>query len=154
MTALVGQTLLPDAQEAGTGGEHELEALLAVLTASDTLSLHAGDRTAEVPDPLRQVLHTALTNLLAGTAVTIATQRTQLTTQEAADLLGISRPTVVRLLDTGEIPSTRPGRHRRVELADVLEYQRRLRDQRAHALAELAEPEDIDSDAGGFISTR
>lgn len=147
------QTLLP-----GTSGERSgedgLETLLTVLRASNHLTLRAGDRSAAVPDELRQMLYTALTNLLAGTAVTITPHRTQLTTQEAADLLGISRPTLVRLLDTDEIPSTRPGRHRRIQLADVLAYQRSLRNRRVHALAELAQPEQVDSDANGFIPTR
>lgn len=145
------QTLLPDTDG---GGETRLESLLTVLKASGGLTLHAGDHAAEVPEVIRQILESALANLVSGTAVTISPHRTQLTTQEAADLLGISRPTLVRLIDNDEIPSTRPGRHRRIQLADILAYRRRIRSQRAHALTELAEAEDADSDVGGFITTR
>lgn len=49
-------------------------------------------------------------------AITVAPTHTVLTTSEAADLLGISRPTLVRLLEAGEIPYEQPGRHRRVRL--------------------------------------
>lgn len=61
-----------------------------------------------------------------------------LTTQEAADLLNISRPTVVRLLTDGEIPYTMRGRHRRVLLRDVLDYRERTRREQRQALDEMA----------------
>jgi len=62
-------------------------------------------------------------------ALTIAPLDQRLTTQEAANFLGISRPTLVKLLGQGEISYERPaaGRHRRVRLNDVLDYQRRKR---------------------------
>ncbi len=63
---------------------------------------------------------------------------TMLTTQEAADLLNISRPTLVRLLADGEIGYTMRGRHRRVMLRDVLDYRERTRRERRHVLDRLA----------------
>ncbi|UOT04941.1 excisionase family DNA-binding protein [Rhodococcus opacus] len=53
-----------------------------------------------------------------------------LTTQEAAELLGITRPTLVRLLEAGKISYSSPGRHRRVELADVLAFRQHERARR------------------------
>lgn len=82
--------------------------------------------------------------------------RTVLTTQEAADLLGITRPTLVRLLEAGKIPYTSPGRHRRVELSDVLEFQQGERARRSQVFEEMAHEEPLDpGDAvDGFVSTR
>ncbi|MEO6116882.1 MAG: helix-turn-helix domain-containing protein [Pseudolysinimonas sp.] len=62
----------------------------------------------------------------------------QLTTQAAADFLGISRPTLVKLLESGEIAFELRGRHRRVTLRDVVDYQNRSRVERGAALGELA----------------
>ncbi|WP_430478729.1 excisionase family DNA-binding protein [Streptomyces sp. P11-1] len=75
--------------------------------------------------------------LAVGKAVTVAPVNTTLTTQEAADLLGVSRPTFVKILDEGGLSYTRPGRHRRVLLADVLDYKEARRSQRRQGLDEL-----------------
>ncbi|HJP78745.1 MAG TPA: helix-turn-helix domain-containing protein [Pseudonocardiaceae bacterium] len=72
-----------------------------------------------------------------GLAVTVAPHQTVVTTSEAAQMLGISRPTLVRLLEAGEIPFEQPGRHRRIRLADVLAYQARARRARAAHLDEM-----------------
>lgn len=77
----------------------------------------------------------------AGKAITVAPLDQRLTTQEAANFLGISRPTLVKLLDQGAIGFERPavGRHRRVRLIDVIDYQQRMRTERRVVLDELTE---------------
>lgn len=88
----------------------------------------------EIPDELYGVLRDVVTALSEGLAISIAPHNTMLTTQEAADLLNISRPTLVRLLSDGEIPHTMRGRHRRVLLRDILDYQERTRQERRQTL--------------------
>lgn len=63
----------------------------------------------------------------------------RLTTQETADLLGVSRSTVVKLLEAGEIPFEQPGGHRQVRLADVLAYRDRASVERRAALDRMVE---------------
>jgi excisionase family DNA binding protein len=70
-------------------------------------------------------------------AILIAPHNTMLTTQEAADLLNISRPTLVRLLTDGDIPHTMRGRRRRVMLRDILNYRDRTRRERRQTLDEM-----------------
>ncbi|UDF20123.1 helix-turn-helix domain-containing protein [Rhodococcus qingshengii] len=80
-----------------------------------------------------------------------------LTVSVAAELLGVSRPTLVRLLELGEIPFEKPSRHRRVSLADLLAYKSRISERRSEVLAEMtadaAEDDDFRS-VNGFIETR
>jgi len=100
-----------------------------------------GTRIA-LPDELATVLRDVVTTLAQGKAVTVAPQHTTLTTQQAADLLGVSRPTLVKFLDAGKLPYTQPGRHRRLRLSDVLAYRDRVRHEREQDLDELAEISD------------
>jgi len=65
-------------------------------------------------------------------------QNALLTTQEAAEFLGISRPTLVRLLEDREIAHEKRGRHRRVLLSDLLSYQERMRRERRESLTRMA----------------
>ncbi|WP_199041205.1 helix-turn-helix domain-containing protein [Glycomyces salinus] len=93
--------------------------------------------TIELPDEVYQALRDVVETLSQGLAITIAPHNTMLTTQEAADLLNISRPTLVRLLEDGEVPFSKRGRHRRVLLRDVLAYQERSRRERRAGLGEM-----------------
>jgi excisionase family DNA binding protein len=92
----------------------------------------------DIPEDLYGVLRDVVNALSQGMAITIAPHNTMLTTQEAADLLNISRPTLVRLLTDGEIPHTMRGRHRRVLLRDILDYTERTRADRRTALDQMA----------------
>ena len=91
--------------------------------------------------PLPPEVHAVLTQvvdaMLAGKAVHVAPSDQMLTTQQAADLLGISRPTVTAIIDRGELQHEMVGTHRRVRLGDVLDYRDRRRERQRALLAEM-----------------
>lgn len=94
-----------------------------------------------VPLPIEacRVLVDVVAAMREGRAITLVPTEQRLTTQQAADFLGISRPTLVKLLEKGELPYDRTtgGRHRRVRLQDLLEYRRRSRVERRAILDDL-----------------
>ncbi len=90
---------------------------------------------AEVYRVLRQVVDV----MRQGKATLVAPQGLLLTTQEAADFLGISRPTLVKLLEDGAIAFEKPNRHRRVRLQDLIDFQHRRRTERRAVLDQLTE---------------
>jgi excisionase family DNA binding protein len=77
--------------------------------------------------------------LREGKVITVVPRMQRLTTQEAADFLGVSRPTLVKLLEEGRIPYDQPGRHRRILFSDLLTYVQRRRDERRAALDRMTE---------------
>jgi excisionase family DNA binding protein len=102
------------------------------------LVLSSTDTSLDVPDELRSLLSLVVSSLRRGKAITVAPHALRLTTQEAADMLGISRPTLIKLLEDGHIPYETPSRHRRIHLIDLLNYQALRRSERRAALDELA----------------
>jgi excisionase family DNA binding protein len=98
----------------------------------------SGGETLDIPPALAPFLASALEQMAKGNAVAVMPLHAELTTQEAADLLNVSRPYVVGLLDAGKIPHRKVGKHRRVLLKDVLEYRRTMQAGARAALDELA----------------
>jgi excisionase family DNA binding protein len=92
----------------------------------------------ELPQTVYQVLVQVVAALAAGKAVTVSPTEPQLTTQQAADLLGVSRPTVVRLIESGELVAERIGNRRRLLLGEVLAYRERRRARQYAFLAATA----------------
>ncbi len=91
-----------------------------------------------IPSSLRQVLIAAAGQLANGNGVSIMPVTAEVTTQQAADLLNVSRPFVVRVLDKGEIPFHKVGTHRRIRLQDLLAYRRRRDASRRAVIDRLA----------------
>lgn len=98
-----------------------------------------------LPPAAAKLLIDGLAELAKGHDVRLLPVHAELTTQEAAELLNLSRQYVVRLLDDGKIPSHKVGTHRRVRVADVMAYKQALDADRLDALKKLvAEAQDLD----------
>ncbi|MBT0769604.1 helix-turn-helix domain-containing protein [Kineosporia sp. J2-2] len=101
-----------------------------------------GEEGVELPHEVYLVLRQVVEAMRADLAVTVIPQTMTLTTQQAADLLGVSRPTVIKLLDAERIPFERVGTHRRILLRDLLAYRKQRREERYDALAALGSDDD------------
>ena len=100
--------------------------------------LTAGEFHLKVPAGTLRVFAEAVQSLAEGQPVTVVSLDEEVSPQEAATLLRVSRPYAARLYDEGSIPSRRVGSHRRALLGDVLRYRDRERAARLKALDELA----------------
>lgn len=94
--------------------------------------------TVTIPVAALNLLTEILTQMAAGNAVSVVSMKQELTTQEAADILQVSRPYLVELLESGEIPYRKVGSRRRVLTADVINYKNRIDAARMETLAELS----------------
>lgn len=110
--------------------------------------------SVELPPLLFSVLRQTVESLQAGLAVVVAPQNLEMTTQEAADLLGVSRPTLIKRLDGGDIPFTKDKTHRRVLLSDVLNYRNQRRIEQYQALSEIAASIEDDAEDPQIVADR
>lgn len=91
-----------------------------------------------LPQDVFKLLISVLAEIGRGNAVTVMPVEAELTTQQAADILNVSRPYLIALLVDGQIPYRRVGTRRRVKLIDILSYKRGIDEARMKVLEDLA----------------
>jgi excisionase family DNA binding protein len=101
------------------------------------ITMHVGDLTVAMPEELAATLGRVVDLVAAGQPVEIEGLPPVLTTGQAADLLGVSRPTVVTLIDEGILPAERMSTHRRIRTEDLLAYRAARTHSRSAALDDI-----------------
>ena len=105
-----------------------------------SLAVEGGEiRTVTLAPALAASLLEVLRLVSSGRGFQMIPVDSELTTQQAADLLNVSRPFLVKLLEAGDIPFTKTGRHRRVRAQDLFGYKKRRDGRRSDALSDLAQ---------------
>ena len=92
----------------------------------------------ELPGAVFRLLKDIVRNMQLGRAIVLIPENQQLTTQRAADLMGVSRPHLIKLLESGGLPYHKAGTHRRIYLKDLVSYQKRRDKERKAALDRIA----------------
>jgi excisionase family DNA binding protein len=110
----------------------QIRELRQLIQSGETKLVGPDGRQVAIPPPVHDLLLVILNSLNAGKAISIVPEHRQLTTQSAANILGVSRVFLVALLENGEMPFHRVGTHRRVYPRHLLDYKRR-RDAARHA---------------------
>lgn len=143
MSSLAIPKSLPTEEDIALARESGRALSTVLLTRADTQQIDFHDesgavRTVRMPTSALRLLLEVLTEIGQGNAVSIIPIHAELTTQEAADVLNVSRPFLVQLLEKGDMPFHKIGTHRRVRYHDAIEYKKRVDAGRRKALDELA----------------
>lgn len=103
-----------------------------------TINIEETNEQVELPAAAVRMLVDLLSAMAEGNAVTLIPIHAELTTQQAADLLGVSRPFLIKQLEEKVIPYRRVGTHRRVLFSDLMKYKNEIDQKRKESLDELA----------------
>jgi excisionase family DNA binding protein len=129
-------TTLPSKEDAALA-QHALRALATKQPSELKVRLDDGQELVLPKSATRLITH-LLTEMAQGNAVTIIPIHANLTTQEAADYLNVSRPHLISLLEGGKIPYHMAGTHRRVHFQDIVKFKTSSEKRRREIMEELA----------------
>ncbi|MBN3048012.1 helix-turn-helix domain-containing protein [Pectobacterium brasiliense] len=132
----------PKEMEAAIRGQRQLATYLSTKLETQEISIQDAHDIAhriELPTSALTLLMSILGELAAGNAVQIVPVQAELTTQEAANILNVSRPHMVKLLEEGHLPFHKTGRHRRVLFADLMQYKEQRENESMQAMQELTD---------------
>ncbi|KVT44449.1 helix-turn-helix domain-containing protein [Burkholderia multivorans] len=127
--------------QAAVEGQRMLAAYLATRTDTQRIQIFDDENRAhqvELPTSALRLLVDILAELADGNAVKVVPVHAELTTQEAADLLNVSRPHLIKLLESNALPYHRTGKHRRVRFSDLMRYKAERDQESADAMEELS----------------
>lgn len=141
MTTRTREPIVPTAQDAAIAREAS-RMLAPYVEHLESLRFQVGEEKKVtqkllLPATAIRLLLDLLTEMAAGNAITLIPVHAQLTTQQAADVLNVSRPFLVSLLEQGKIPHIKVGTHRRILFEDLMHYKKRIDTERQKALDEL-----------------
>ncbi len=138
------KTILPLEKEveAAVQGQRELASLLSTKFETQRIDIFDKEdkpHTLVLPTSALRLLVDILGELAIGNAVKVVPVHAELTSQEAADLLNVSRPHLVKMLEEGAIPFTKTGRHRRIRFSDLMAFKQRRAEESQRAMEALAQ---------------
>lgn len=138
--ARTGEPLVPSVEDAKVASE--ASRILAAYVSQGQVNIELDDGKHErihaiLPSSVIKILQRVLTEMAQGNAVTIIPLNAELTTQQAADFLNVSRPFLVKQIEAGNIPHRKIGTHRRVRVEELLKYKKEIDKNRHQTLDEL-----------------
>ena len=120
------------------------ETLKHLRTETAEIEIEETGERIKVPLSALSLLSEILQVLSQGKSVSVFPIAAEMTTQAAADHLNVSRPYLIKLLETGEIPFTKVGRHRRIRVEDLMTYERAMRAKQERLLTEMMLADEAD----------
>lgn len=118
--------------------KQELSNLVDNLPGLGKIAIVAAGQTIEMPSVVSIALMEVIKNLNKGNSITLIPMNKELTTQQAADILNVSRPYFIKLLENGEIPFKKTGTHRKILMKDLMEYRKQRAESRKSKIEELS----------------
>ena len=126
--ALLSAKILADSEDQATKNKDEVI----------KLRLQGFDEVVIIPLKALQLLNSIISNMAQGKSIALMPTDAEVSTQQAAEILNVSRPHVIKLLEKGEIPHKKVGSHRRILLQDILNYESTFKSDRRKKLDYLA----------------
>jgi excisionase family DNA binding protein len=138
MSGLLERPTMPSADDAELAAEASRQLSRVRREGTELRVQIDGGETLRLPKSVSNLLYLLLTEMAQGNAVTLIPIHAELTTQEAADYLNVSRPYLIRLLEQGKVKFSMVGTHRRVKFSDLEAYRKASEEERQRVMEELA----------------
>ncbi len=118
--------------------------LAQLKTEKVDIEIEGSNDKIVLPLSALKFLEEVLKNISQGKIISIVPMATEVTTQKAAEILGCSRPHLIKILEEGKIPFTKVGRHRRIMFEDVVAYKRKMKEEQKQHIIDIMNADEED----------